>query len=125
MIKAVEVYNLLSDYYEDNPRFQQGWDGTFEPVDEDYDGEGVEYMLTEERKTLVIENVGKFEYVANGGIRHDGGEIYQVIKFTDLEGNSENFVRFGRYSSWDSDYWEGDWQEAESYEHTETRWRAR
>jgi hypothetical protein len=124
MINPRDIDSLISDYYEDNPRYQQTWGSDdFEPVDDDYDGESVEYMLTEEGKPLRIENVGLLEHVTNGGINHDGGEIYQVVKFTDLDGNSENFIRTGWYSSWDSNQY-GSWSKAEEYTFTEQRWRA-
>ena len=127
MISANEIGTLLSEEYDDNPRWslssydRRDGNEDWEPVDED--GEDLEYYVTEEEHHVRIDNVGTFEFVANGGINHDGGEIYQVIKFTDLEGNSQNFVRFGWYSSWDSNQWESDWQKGEPFEYTETRWR--
>lgn len=126
MIKANEIYNLLSEGYEENPRYQlQGYGDKkeWELVDPE-DSEELDYYLTEEGWSVRIDNVGLFEQVDSGGIYHDGGEVYHVIKFTDESGESENFVRFGRYSSWDSTEYEG-WAPAESYEFTETRWRAR
>jgi len=127
MIKAREISTLLGEGYEDNARWVQATWGDkehdWQPVESG--DEDLQYYVREEGSNVRIDNVGTFFSIDNGGVFHDGGEIYFVVKFVDLEGNSENFVLFGHYSSWDSNYFDSDWVPAESYEFTETRWRAR
>lgn len=50
-------------------------------------------------------------FPAEESINHDGGEIAVVVKI-----NGRYFIDYGRYSSWDSNYFNNDFQEVERVE---------
>lgn len=50
-------------------------------------------------------------FQAEESIDHDGGEIAVVVKI-----NDRYFIDYGTYSSWDSNYFNNDFQEVERVE---------
>ena len=64
----------------------------------------------------------KAKVVDSGGAEGDGAEMFCVFKVTRLSDNAENFIEFfGRYSSWDSSYYD-DYSLVEPEEYVAIKW---
>lgn len=77
-----------------------------------------EYLSTGEPFEHDLEGIGTLKDNDHGGAFHDGGTIYAIISVGD-----RLFRKEGRYSSWDSSYWDGNLEEVEQFERTVTDYR--
>lgn len=86
-----EKWNELPDWFEDGGRM---WDS----------------LSYAKGNSLNLPGLGEVTVEAAHAGDGDGSETYVVIRIGD-----QLFQKFGRYSSWDSNYWDGTLIEVESY----------
>ena len=86
------------------------------------DDESVDYYVTSEEIDFEVEGMGYVELAICWGGEGDGAETGNVVKVTAADGTERFFEQRGRYSSWDSTYYD-EWNEVEPYEKTVVRYR--
>lgn len=101
------------------------WEGpVLDKEDGDYvDNDEIQSYVTMEESTLEVPGIGDVSLEVRWGGEGDGAAMGYVVRVDGEDGIQRFFELRGHYSSWDSDYFDGDWNEVQPYNKFVTRFK--